>query len=316
MAKSEIDARREYSDGVVSKFKSKLANTASLSNGCTVVVNGSFARREASPQSDVDYFILREPSVDVAAAIPPLQDAIARAIADENLQPPAAGGAFANSEPIDKFVQNVGGASDPNEKLTRRMLFMLEGEPLTDPALFYSYRERLVQGVYAKSDLDDHQITRFFLNDLIRYWRTIGVDFEFKTNEGNKPWGTRNLKLAFSRKLIYFSGLLMVAETAQRTASAKARILLDLAKKDPISRVEELCGAESEKALDLYDDFLSKLSDASFRQMADATTQDRKLQSEEFRDLKNRAQYFSWELDRVLHAIYVPSHPIHHALMF
>lgn len=108
----------------------------------------------------------------------------------------------------------------------------------------------------------------------------------------------------------------MVAETAQRTPSAKAEILLALSELDVIGRVVRICGAEATKALALYSEFLEKLSDERFRKMADTATLERGSQPEEFRYLKNKSQYFSWELDRLLHVVYGSSHPIHHAVVF
>jgi len=49
------------------------------------------------------------------------------------------------------------------------------------------------------------ETSRFLLHDLIRYYRTICVDFEYKTYENGKPWGDRNIKIQFSRKFLYFS---------------------------------------------------------------------------------------------------------------
>lgn len=311
----EIEKRRRYCESTLSKFRDDLKQIE-LPGNCAVVVNGSFARREASDQSDVDYFVLHDDGPVSSNELQRLNQLVVQTIERHGLRPPAVNGAFAAAESIDQFLHNVGGANDPNEKLTRRMLFMLEGEWLTQRDLFLNFRSRLINEVYAKQDLSDHQLARFFLNDLIRYWRTIGVDFEFKTAEAGKPWGTRNLKLAFSRKLLYFSGLLMTAETAQQTVTGKARVLAELSALDPISRVKKICGQEANKALAIYEEFLEKLSDKAFRALADSVDQDRKRQPEEFRDLKNRGQYFSWELDRLLHMAYGPGHPIHHALIF
>lgn len=63
--------------------------------------------------------------------------------------------------------------------------------------LFRSIIER-----YIGQKITQHQLARFFLNDLIRYYRTICRFPEYKTANGGKSWGDRNLKLMFSRKLL------------------------------------------------------------------------------------------------------------------
>lgn len=311
----EAEKRRAYSDNVLESFRAELGG-AQLPEGYAVVINGSFARREASEQSDVDYFVLHEAADSSVRDIEIIREAVDAAIERCNLKPPSAGGAFAKPETIDEFLKNVGGTNDPNEKLTRRMLFMLEGDWLTQKELFLSYRNRLIANVYAKESQSNHSLARFFLNDVIRYWRTIGVDFEHKTTEGGKAWGTRNLKLVFSRKLLYFSGLLMAAETAQQTPTSKARILNELCALDPLARVGKIVGSDARRALNLYDNFLVCLSNKDFRDMADRVQLEDKDRPEDFNDLKNLGQHFSWELDRLLHVTYGPRHPIHHALVF
>ena len=215
------------------------------------------------------------------------------------------------------MCENIGGQDDKNDKITRRLLFLLESDWLYNKKAAEQYREAIVDR-YIKNTITDHQISRFLLNDLIRYYRTMCVDFEYKTAEVGKPWGTRNIKLQFSRKLIYFSGILIAAESAQRTYPYKKNITLELIELTPIERILKICGTTAHRALELYDRFLEKISDKSIRDITDKVTADRKTHDEypEFRDLKNAGHHFSWELARLLKQTYDSSHPIHNALIF
>lgn len=74
----------------------------------------------------------------------------------------------------------------------------------------------LNHGALTNSDCDDIH--------LIRYHKTIAVDFEFKTSEDDKSWGIRNIKLLFSRNLLYFSGILVAAESIDKSQARFASI--------------------------------------------------------------------------------------------
>jgi len=115
---------------------------------------------------------------------------------------------------------------------------------------------------------------------------------------------------------LYFSGVLVVAETVQQRWEIKRAILRKYLRLTPIERVQSICGAQSEKALAIYDDFLRQLSSIDVRDMLKSTPEDRKGHSAEFRNFKNKGHHFTFELSRLLETTYDSSHPIHIALKF
>lgn len=303
---------REYSDN-----KLALMRDAAAAHGLSDVLIGTFgsyARREASDQSDLDFFAICERK----SQIPATQAALGN-IAPELMQiagrAPSAGGAFGDVEDLETMLSNIGGNDDLNPKITRRVLFLLEGEWITNPEMLSDVRQRLLEK-YIRDTITPHQLALFLLNDIIRYYRTICVDFEFKTTQESKPkpWGTRNIKLVFSRKLLYFSGVLAVAETAQRSYSEKLKILNELLALPVADRVLSICGEQAVHALELYDQFLEEFAKSEVRQALDATTESARGENEAFRRLKDSGHHFSWRLMSLFRQTYDPSHPIHRAI--
>jgi predicted nucleotidyltransferase len=312
-----LQKRRSFSEDQIALLRKQLSGK--FSENISVVVTGSYARREASAESDIDYFLIGDASRLGDSASAQLENA--QAIASEaatslGIKPPSMTGAFAQSETVDEMTRNVGGNDDPNFKLTHRLLLLLEGEWLAGEGVFHDARKKLLEDVYVRAEISDHQIARFLLNDVIRYWRTMGVDFEYKTQEGNKGWGIRNIKLVYSRKLMYFSGVLMVAETAQSTRRIKLQRLSELLVMTPIERVQHLFGRDCESVLQMYVKFLGSMSDGAVRKDLEEVSINRAGQNDAFRDLKNEGHHFSLELEQLLRRRYPPSHPIHHAMLF
>jgi len=208
----------------------------------------------------------------------------------------------------------IGGQEDRNDSITRRILFLLESQILANENVGSSYRRQLVAH-YLPDSISDRQIAMFFLNDVIRYYRTICVDFEYKTGQQGKPWGIRNIKLVFSRKLLYFSGVLAAAEVAQMAPARKRDVLADILDDSPLERVERICGATAGPALRLYNEFRGQLGDAGVRRSLEAVEPDQRRADPVFRELKDRGHRFSWALLQALEATYHASHPIHRALI-
>lgn len=306
-----IEACKKFSEEKLGELRGILEKE-DFKDGLTVVTSGSYARREASELSDLDFFLICDRERDKAAYEQELAQ-ISKKLQSIVPKKPSADGAFKRLVSVDGMLKNIGGQEDTNDKITRRILLLLEGEWLYNEGKFDECRERII-GRYIDRRITDHQLLMFFLNDLIRYYRTVCIDFEYKTTEADKPWGTRNIKLIFSRKLTYFSGVLVAAEAAQRDYGDKIAVTKRLLGMTPIDRIQKICGARADMALESYDRFLEAISTKVTRDIFDGVTCVRP-HCHKFRELKNEGHRFTLALVQLLNDTYQASHPIHKALL-
>lgn len=260
-------------------------------------VNGSVARRECTSGSDVDLFFLVNGKIKIADARQ-AQDAYRARLKDVGLIMPANGGVFENPLNINKLLKTIGGDKDTNEFITRRMLFLLEGEWTFNQKLFERTRTRLIER-YVADDLDAHKLSLFLLNDVIRYWRTICVDFEHKTAAADKPRAIRLIKLRFSRMLLYLGGVAAVSQTKGLEVAEKRQKLEELFAMSTIERLQSIFGAAMDKPLARYGWFLAQLDDSDIRTKLKLPGE-QGLQTTAYRDLSDEARAFKKDLHDML----------------
>lgn len=288
----------------------------------TIVVTGSFGRGEASPESDLDLFMF----FDSDKPEDTLQEekAAIKATVDKYIKKPAGDTGTFGSDVIVKFndmLKNLGGDKDFNVLLTRRMLFLLEGKWLYGEERFKSYRKDLLTR-YIKAGDPERQISRFLLNDIIRYYRTITTDFEFKVTESSKAWGLRNVKLRFSRKLLYFGGVISIAETALEIQTEKNESISRVLDKTVLERVQDIGRGNSytPEILRIYQDFLQTIECPKNREILEGVTKIDRAECQLFLNMREKSKDFSKVLDGWLKEQYPEGdnspHPIHNALIF
>lgn len=230
---------------------------------------------------------------------------------------PSKDGAFGESVNRNEILSCIGGDDDSNKNITRRILFLLEGEWLFNEEGLRCFRREILER-YIGEGMTDHQLALFLLNDIIRYYRTIAVDYEFKIsgNGAPKPWAIRNIKLVFSRKLLYASGLFSIAMTVDRARDEKIEILEDLFNRPVMERMLAICGeARMGPVVASYNRFLDFLGDPGNREHL-ATLKRSDRDDEHFREIKNEGHHFTRELLKVFEGTFDSTHPIRRAVVF
>lgn len=276
-----------------------------------VGVNGSYARREATSGSDVDLFVLYRK--DAIADANSAQEVLRTRLRAAGFKMPANGGVFEAPLSVSYLSQTIGGMDDKNEFITRRMLLLLEGEWLYNESGFNDARTRLLTQ-YVAPNIRADQICMFLLNDIIRYWRTICVDFEYKVQSDNKPREIRLIKLRFSRMLLFFAGVMAVGATHGLERNAKIAKLSELLALPAYERLTKLAGDKASPALELYARFLSALDDPKVRE-ALSQPQSVQAESEEYQQLRAQAQQFRGHLLTLLKEHFGTDNPTVTALM-
>ncbi|MEP1933395.1 MAG: hypothetical protein ABJJ37_19140, partial [Roseibium sp.] len=276
--------------------------------------NGSVARREYTSGSDIDHFFLSTvpestQEVDLSAE----ESEFRSVLEGKGLKMPASGGVFEGALNADKLLSPIGGDNDTNKTLTRRMLFLLEGEWIFNQKAFEELRVKLISQ-YVADSLDQDKLALYLLNDIIRYWRTICIDFEHKTSGGKKPRALRLAKLRMSRMLLCFAGMVAVAEASDLPPNEKRERLVELFSQQGIGRLEGILSDEFSSAKLLYGQFLSSLDDSNFRSKLNLDG-DEGMQTPEFEKMTELARKFKSELVDIMLNHYGPSTRIVHAIL-
>jgi predicted nucleotidyltransferase len=252
------------------------------SDDTSIVVSGSLARKEFTPESDIDWTLLIDGSAD-----PKHHDlfrkveTIMKMFASKGVGREGTFGAMVFSHDL---VHEIGGEDDTNQNTTRRLLLLLESDVVGREEA----HKRVVRSILDRYLLEDrglwrgsgHRVPRFLQNDFARYWRIMAVDFAYKLRKrSGEGWAIRNIKLRMSRKLIYISGLLACYRCHLDLADRATMFTSPEGQRDVVEHMESIfrltpleiiaevllryphLDEAARKILDSYDEFVGMLAD-------------------------------------------------------
>lgn len=268
-----------------------------------VVACGSLARRERTPDSDLDYLIIAHGLVDDPMLHRKFRKACI-ALSREHFKKPGSSGVFGRIVSAAELVESIGLEADTNASLTRRVLLLEEGRSLLRPNLHRKFVTTTLDRYLNAGFTPGAVAPRFLINDVARYWRTLTIDYQAKRWEAgtDSGWGLRYLKLRISRKLTYAGTLVSIflSRDACSTPQAQREFLVpQLVDVSPLGRLSQLISYIDDdpaieqplrRILSAANDFTAFLQSDSGRTSAKDVEPERlEHASTEFREIRDKS---------------------------
>ncbi|MDP1680201.1 MAG: hypothetical protein Q8L39_00305 [Burkholderiales bacterium] len=224
---TKLQERSSYSKELLTNVRNKLQTFPSCNSAhLCIYAAGSLARQETGRVSDLDLFfigycptrdankrsIMRTHEIQIFADLIKLNS-------DLKLEPFSADGQYLKIHELDHIIGGTGSLEDDSENLfTTRLLLLLESKVIAGQPVYEQAVDRVLE-MYFRDGRGRHDFRPLFLlNDILRYWRTLCLNYERDRFQPGKPWWKRNLNLKFPRKLTVFSTILAIIATRLATA--------------------------------------------------------------------------------------------------
>jgi len=212
-----FESRAAYSQSTLRAFSARLnkARHPESFAALTIYAAGSYGRLEASRHSDIDlFFVLSKPRESFDEIRVPEVRLLSEIIdIGYSMSFPK----FSNDGHFLKFLflndilDNLGSPIDDYQNhFTARMLLLLESRPVYGDAVYKKLLKETIRTYFR--DYEHHPKDfkpTFLINDIIRFWKTLCLNYEHKRNEAKSrnviKHKIKNFKLGYSRLMTCFA---------------------------------------------------------------------------------------------------------------
>lgn len=210
------------------------SNTFFSPKRATVFCAGSIARQDSGKKSDLDLFIIADEETKLLDTYHYFSKLIN---INQELNYPTFSndGEFLKVYQLKELIALTGSrVEDSQNVFTARMLLLLESKPVCNDTLYEDFLSQVIKH-YCR-DANGHMSPfkpLFLLNDLLRYWRTLCLNYETIRHDPKKPWRKKNINLKFSRMLTVFGTVLPLITESKHSYQG----IIDLCKLSPLERL-------------------------------------------------------------------------------
>lgn len=171
-------------------------------------------------------------------------------------------GSFLKAHATSDYLVGLGKPSDDaNNTFTGRLLLLLESRPIFGCDVYSEIIDECIERYWI--DYADHTetfIPAFLMNDVLRFWRTLCINYEAGTDQKPEKRRAKNYKLKYSRLLTCYSAIIGLQLKLRETGTVSqelARSIVDLRPLDRIALARDH-GAEANVAsiFEMYEEFL------------------------------------------------------------
>jgi hypothetical protein len=272
----ELENRRKVSHERSTELKKGLSDALELiENKACIYATGSFGREEAGVNSDLDLHIVGKDDGKQRSMLGKLDEVCVKADLISTARrlgfPEFDGdGAFLNHYSLHDLIDTLGKPEDDlTNTFTARLLLLLESKPLIGEVIYEESIDTVIAAYWR--DYEDHKddfIPAFLVNDILRLWRTLCINYEARTQtqpeEKKAKRKLKNYKLKHSRIMTCYSSILCYLAIYGRTKSVSPQDAKKISLMTPIERLQGILNQDDlkhshrtiDKLIDQYDSFL------------------------------------------------------------
>lgn len=307
-----LSKRMRYSRGLLQRVRLAVSAQTNCSKPeICIYAAGSLGRLETGQISDLDVFLFadrpgREPGTKSVTRLQEIEvlSELIHVNSELGLPTFSGDGEYLKIHEVKQLLAGTGTSTDDSENLfTTRLLLLLESKCIANDSLYHKATELVLEMYIRDGKGREDYRPLFLMNDILRYWRTLCLNYERTRHDPNKPWWKKNLNLKFSRKLTVFSSVLGIL-TAQVDNYAKFAPLSEMT---PMERLAFSLDKLADPALlpqflvflDNYEEFLAAKSHAELERLSSADSEHFRVTAQHFDDFLHSV-FESEKLDRKL----------------